>query len=1305
MKRIEMALTVALVCIAIAVAPRSGRAQPVAPLPDGARAVWDLDQAFREATPTRERICINGLWRWQPATEVTEDAPIPEGGWGHFKVPGSWPGITDYMQKDAQTVHAHPDWADVRLRDITAAWHQREIAIPAQWAGRRILLSAEYVNSFAVVYVDGERAGEIRFPSGEVDLTALCRPGETHMLTLLVEAMPLRAVMLSYNDTASAREVEGSVRRRGLCGDVYLVGRPDGAHVMDVKITTSVRNWEITIEAGLEGLAEDRQHVLRAAVMDEGRVVQGFTSEPFGAADLTRGRFAFTRPWRPEKLWDTHTPGNTYLLHLSLLGVEAWALDVAHPVRFGFREFWIDGRDFMLNGSRIFLSTVPLDNAQVSAALASYEGARESLERLQSFGINFVYGHNYGCEPGSHLSFAEVLQAADDLGMLVALSQPHFGHYDWDAPDADEANGYALHAEFYVRVAQNHPSVVAYSTSHNATGYAEDMNPDLIDGVQSHRHPWSQRNVDRALRAEAIIRSLDADRIIYHHSSGNLSSMHTSNFYPNFVPIQELSDWFEHWATNGVKPVFLCEYGAPFSWDWTMYRGWYDGRRAFGSARVPWEYCLAEWTAQFHGDRAYDITEMEKQNLRWEARQFREGRVWHRWDYPHQVGSRVFRERQEVMGRYITDNWRAHRTWGISANSPWEHGHFWDLREGLDRLRRVDLEVDWDNLQRPGLSPDYIEGRYERMDLAYEREDWVATPAAEALLRNNMPLLAYIAGGPERFTTRGHNFLPGETVSKQLIIINNSREAVTCRAGWALDLPQALRGSSTVTVPTGEQAGIPLQLNLPAGLAPGQYELSATFEFDTGEAQADAFAVHVLPPPGPPGPVARVALFDPAGETAAWLEQLGVGFRRVDAVAELSGDEVLVVGKGALTVDGPAPDISSVREGLRVVMFEQTAQVLEQRFGFRVTEYGLREVFPRVPDHPLLEGLSPEHLRDWRGEATIIPPRLEYELGRTFNYVPTIKWCGIEVPRAWRCGTVGNVVSVLIEKPARGDFLPVLDGGYSLQYSPLMEYREGSGMVLLCQLDVTGRTESDPAAETLARNIIHYVSGWTPAPRRAALYVGDAEGRRHLGQAGIAAGEYEGGPLSPEQALIVGPGGGQDLAAYRAAIAAWLEAGGRLLAVGLDEAQANAFLPFTVGTQTAEHINAWFEPPGAGSPLAGVGPADVHNRDPRDLPLLTGGAQLIGNGVLGVADEAHVVFCQLVPWEFDHKPMNHKRTYRRASFLLTRLSANMGVAGQAPLLDRFSSPVAPDNDEQRWREGLYLDEPEEWDDPYRFFRW
>ena len=122
--------------------------------------------------------------------------------------------------------------------------------------------------------------------------------------------------------------------------------------------------------------------------------------------------------------------------------------------------------------------------------------------------------------------------------------------------------------------------------------------------------------------------------------------------------------------------------------------------------------------------------------------------------------------------------------------------------------------------------------------------------------------------------------------------------------------------------------------------------------------------------------------------------------------------------------------------------------------------------------------------------------------------------------------------------------------------------------------------------------------------------------------------------------------------------------------------------------------------------LVGVGPADVHNRDPRELPLVTPGATAVGDGVLAQAENANVVFCQLLPWQFDPKePMNLKRTFRRAAALVTRLAANMGAAGATPLLARFRAPVEAPGGEHRWLDGLYLDAPEEWDDPYRYFRW
>src|SRR5205814_1374219 len=102
------------------------------------------------------------------------------------------------------------------------------------------------------------------------------------------------------------------------------------------------------------------------------------------------------------------------------------------------------------------------------------------------------------------------------------------------------------------------------------------------------------------------------------------------------------------------------------------------------------------------------------------------------------------------------------------------------------------------------------------------------------------------------------------------------------------------------------------------------------------------------------------------------------------------------------------------------------------------------------------------------------------------------------------------------------------------------------GMVLFCQMDVTGRENSgspagmsarfqgsappsklrpnsisksavqvsvasdrsDPATDRLVRNILRYAAAWKPAARRTAVYLGDAAGRKYLETAGV--------PVAPE---------------------------------------------------------------------------------------------------------------------------------------------------------------------------------------------
>jgi hypothetical protein len=154
-------------------------------------------------------------------------------------------------------------------------------------------------------------------------------------------------------------------------------------------------------------------------------------------------------------------------------------------------------------------------------------------------------------------------------------------------------------------------------------------------------------------------------------------------------------------------------------------------------------------------------------------------------------------------------------------------------------------------------------------------------------------------------------------------------------------------------------------------------------------------------------------------------------------------------------------------------------------------------------------------------------------------------------------------------------------------------------------------------------------------------------------------------------------------------------------------ADLQALLP-GVAARSQEYMAAYFDPAPSDSPAVGIGPGDLHNRDPRNLPLILSGGRTLGNGVLAWSEDGRpqFVLLQAAPWNFEgtnQPPL--KRTQRRLSYALSRLVANQGVALRTPLLENLLSPLPAGASTPRWLTGLYVDRPEEWDDPYRVFRW
>ncbi len=1260
-------LLVAFACLGL---PRAAAQETTdVVLPEDVKAVWDVEKAYREATPTRERICINGLWRFKPCASDDEPVPPPGSGWGYFKVPGTWPlGAGRRETGPSQRIYAPEGWSDT-LRDVDVAWYAREIVVPTQWQGRRIAVRAAWVNSYARVFVDGAKAGDIVFPGGEADITALCKPGQTQQLAIQIFGRALNADNTSFATSAQPGGRSRGIGRRGLCGDVFLSGVPQGAHITDAKVDTSVRRWRLTITAALE-LEQGKSYSLRALVTDKGDEVLSIESDDFTSDSLRNGRHAFSKEWRTPKLWDLDTPQNQYEVAVELVQAGE-AVDEYYPVRFGFREFWIEGRDFTLNGSPVHLRATPLNSAQNDTATASYEGAAETFRRLKWMGYNAAYTHNYSCRPGAHIAFEEILRAADDVGFLLSFSLPHMRNYNWEGDEPEKRNGYERHLEYYVRCAQNHPSVAMYSQNHNWLSYQDDENPErmplVLDAILGDAQTGQ---LGQVYARESILRQFDRTRPQYNHS-GPSQEMYTVNCYLNWVPMQERSEWFQRWSEYGARPLYLVEYGEPLIFS-------YRDRRGRGGARSPQQYHYTEWGAQLRGPAAFELSEFEKANVRLEALRFRNERSpggplyaaagGRRGDIPNLRG---------VQAEFIKGTWPYFRTLGLSGFNIWHEGNLCQFREGAEASRRL-LAGDWDNAQRPGYSPDYYSPRSSDAwpySIGTKMEDWVPNVRGAAFRRYSQPLLAYIAGGPEHFTGRAHNYLPGQPVEKQVIVINDSRRTVQCKSEWSVNLPGKPSGLSIVQVEPGQNERVLVYFRVPERQRPGTFELKLKATFSTGEVQEETFAIDVLAPRRPPRVRARMALFDPNpnGETARLLSGLGVRFDTVAADADLSSYDVLVIGKRALTVDGPAPNLGRVRDGLRVIVFEQEALVLERRLGFRVQEYGLRRVFARSPGHPILDGLSDENLHDWHGEATLVPPSMP--LGNVNSY-PMVQWSGFTVPRPGRAGCWGNVSSVMIERPATGDFLPLVEGGFALQYSPLMVYREGKGAVVFCQMDVTGRSEDEPAAQRLVANILQYAGSTVPTPDRSALYAGAAEGLEHLKRAGVEIVPYDGEPLTEGRVMVLGPGAGAQLGERAGPVAAWAKGGGRVLALGLSQEDVGRALALPVRMEQGEHISCFFAPPASDTLLAGIGCSDLMTRDPRTVPLVTGGALALGNGVLARSETGNVAFLQIVPWQFNYAELsNTKMAFRHTSFAVSRLLGNMGVPLRTPLLARFGNPL------------------------------
>jgi beta-galactosidase len=329
----------------------------------------------------------------------------------------------------------------------------------------------------------------------------------------------------------------------------------------------------------------------------------------------------------------------------------------------------------------------------------------------------------------------------------------------------------------------------------------------------------------------------------------------------------------------------------------------------------------------------------------------------------------------------------------------------------------------------------------------------------------------------------------------------------------------------------------------------------------------------------------------------------------------------------------------------------------------------------RQPAHPVCQGLSDDLLRDWRGSSSLLPAYpLTAEFHRTY---PQELWCGFLNSRTWQWGNYGAVASVVIEKPARGNWSTILDCEFDQQYTPLTEWITPRGRVIFSQLDFSGRDLPDPAAQRLLGNLLTYAH----QPAEASLQPCRVEARADFAAMLKDLGLRSGG----SDIAIIGPGASIESA--KAAVAA----AQTVVCLGLDGKALSAILPFPVTTEERPLTHTLIGRPTTGA-LVGLGNSEFHWRArmgvpaiakaPAELKLAPGG--ILAEGTVGAR---HIVLMQSTPALFDWQDAPQlKRTWRHSLVALARALTNCGVALDCPLPERLNAPAAVSLDlAGRWR--------------------
>lgn len=411
---------------------------------------------------------------------------------------------------------------------------QRTVNVPASWKGKVIKIEFGAVNFIADVFINGKHV--MNHVGGwnafAIDISKLSIPGKSFVLKVDVKGA-------KHQPIADANgivqwPVGGWKSKGGIADDIWLRAYGE-VYLENTYIKTSFRQKKLAVDYRIINTSTSPR-----TIQIESNVIHGKTAATaiqFNAPVITLapGEVKILKAvyeWGNPELW---WPDNPMLYHLQSRIVENKKTVDTETRRFGFREFWVEGNQFKLNGVRVnlFGDYQSLgDHWYTKPEIHTVQNWPQTVDKIKAMNIRILRFHH---NPVPQY----VLDITDEKGLLVCDESANYAR-DFHKKTNHEAyiKNFKTWVIPWIEADRNHPSVYMWNATNEMTyGFAGSFNADELRQFGNTIH------------------AIDSTRSIGYDGDGDVGTL-IDYHYPegyNQEPAGSIYSWNS--LINPVKPT------------------------------------------------------------------------------------------------------------------------------------------------------------------------------------------------------------------------------------------------------------------------------------------------------------------------------------------------------------------------------------------------------------------------------------------------------------------------------------------------------------------------------------------------------------------------------------------------------------------------------------------------------------------------------------------------------------------------------------------------------------------------------